>query len=802
MKKCSIKYLLVLALFALVPCAFAATINVSSYDLVDGKLPLGTIVANANEGDEIVIADGTYQWNTTVEINKGIILRSASGNPADVILQRASDWISMKVNHANAVIKDLTIKATQTGNTSPLINFPQNGAGGEVRNCIIEGGTTYTTNSSNITLKSPGLISHCIIKGVQYRGSCNGVAIQIAHEDAVVRNCVITGNKRQGSVAASPFGTVYISAGTLESCTIAGNATPQYSGVYATEGVVRNCLIGSNTQTSNGIDNGLVNVQAYNSGNATFEYCVVPNPIAGSNIHVVLDPFVDENYRPAAVTSVLNAGLDQTWMKTAKDLDGNDRILNGTVDIGAYESVEMPDTAPAGKIQIQGVDLGLAPFDVTFIANLENCGATKDLTCTWTFGDGAVSNITGSAMVTHRFTEIGEWNISLTVNNAQAGVNAFTLPETATARVTSPTIYVAPYEAENVTPVWPYRTRETASLTLREAVNAAVDTCEIVLLKGTHLSDALGTIYLNCDVTIRGETGKPEDVVFCYGNQKTFSQRFFEIARDSAELRDFVLDGTSSAMALDWTEGNGRLVYLQAGGLVTNCILRNATATTRRNSGAAVYIGNGGGTVSHCVISNNCIGTSDSNVGSYYCVGSAVCMNSGRLVDCLLTGNFVKNGSMLNTGGTVAISGGEVVNCTIVGNSAYDCAGVYAIGSNGKVINTLIANNVSEYEGEDATATAAVWKGQNATDNSIFTHCFSDTLKINDNCPDFGDPLFKDAANGDYRLTADSPCVNAGTGEEVTLSATDLAGNPRVQNRRVDIGCYETLSRGFSIIMR
>ena len=50
------------------------------------------------------------------------------------------------------------------------------------------------------------------------------------------------------------------------------------------------------------------------------------------------------------------------------------------------------------------------------------------------------------------------------------------------------------------------------------------------------------------------------------------------------------------------------------------------------------------------------------------------------------------------------------------------------------------------------------------------------------------DPKFADAANGDFRLQAGSPCIDKGG---TAYGDTDLAGNPRVSNKKVDIGCYE-----------
>lgn len=55
------------------------------------------------------------------------------------------------------------------------------------------------------------------------------------------------------------------------------------------------------------------------------------------------------------------------------------------------------------------------------------------------------------------------------------------------------------------------------------------------------------------------------------------------------------------------------------------------------------------------------------------------------------------------------------------------------------------------------------------------------------------DPLFVSAASHDYRLTAESPCVDAGMADITGLFIpdTDLDGGPRIYNNRIDMGCYE-----------
>jgi len=53
------------------------------------------------------------------------------------------------------------------------------------------------------------------------------------------------------------------------------------------------------------------------------------------------------------------------------------------------------------------------------------------------------------------------------------------------------------------------------------------------------------------------------------------------------------------------------------------------------------------------------------------------------------------------------------------------------------------------------------------------------------------DPLFVDTINDDYHLERNSPVINMGTNNALSLPTTDLDGNPRISKGIVDMGAYE-----------
>jgi hypothetical protein len=147
----------------------------------------------------------------------------------------------------------------------------------------------------------------------------------------LLRNCLLTGNTATdgGALIAAPGARP-----VMQNCTVAGNsAASSGGGVYAGGGTNTNCIVFGNTAATN------ANWRTYGSG-MTFEHCCT-TPTSGL---LALDCIENDpafigngDYRLSVGSPCTDIGVNQSWMDGAKDLDGNPRMVNGTVDIGAYE---------------------------------------------------------------------------------------------------------------------------------------------------------------------------------------------------------------------------------------------------------------------------------------------------------------------------------------------------------------------------------------------------------------------------------------------------------------------------------
>jgi PKD repeat protein len=142
-----------------------------------------------------------------------------------------------------------------------------------------------------------------------------------------LNNCTLTGN-------AAEYAGGGASASSLNNCTLAGNRVdgtdPGAGGGGAYGGTLNNCIVYFNTAT-----NG-----ANYWGDWLPNYCcTTPMPTNGvgniDNAPLFVDPAAGD-LRLQANSPCINSG-NNSYVTNTTDLDGNPRIVSGTVDIGAYE---------------------------------------------------------------------------------------------------------------------------------------------------------------------------------------------------------------------------------------------------------------------------------------------------------------------------------------------------------------------------------------------------------------------------------------------------------------------------------
>ncbi|SOE20263.1 Right handed beta helix region [Spirosomataceae bacterium TFI 002] len=217
---------------------------------------------------------------------------------------------------------------------------------------------------------------------------------------------------------------------------------------------------------------------------------------------------------------------------------------------------------------------------------------------------------------------------------------------------------------------------------------------------------------------------------------------------------------------------------------LTNCVFEGNSAHL---SGGGIYnFSSSLATLTNCQFTSN----SAANGGGMDNTSSS----SATLTNCLFAGNSADNngGGMRNSSSSPA----TLTNCVFASNSANVGGGMYNSSSSTSVTNSIFWNNMK------ATSTTADGADieNNSSSSPIVTYTSLQSYTGSTGCL-IGDPLFVDATNGNYRLQACSPAINAGTPDTtgLNLGLVDLAGNQRVFDGRIDIGAYERQTEPFKV---
>jgi len=272
--------------------------------------------------------------------------------------------------------------------------------------------------------------------------------------------------------------------------------------------------------------------------------------------------------------------------------------------------------------------------------------------------------------------------------------------------------------------------------------------------------------------------------------------------------------------------GGAISLWWESNPTISNCTISGNNAAD--GDGGAISCLNGSNPViTNCAISDN---TAEWDGGGIYCRYS-----SPTIKNCRISGNTAAKGrGLVRYGGggiccegDLGLSSSPIIsNCIIAGNSSDDIGGgILCKDSSPTISNCTISSNLAIYggggiyfenQGSSIIANCIIWENSPQQITGISSVTYSDVQGSwpgegnVDADPCFVEPGYWADANdpniivepndpnavwigGDYYLLPDSLCIDAGDPNYVAEpNETDIDGNPRVINGRIDMGAYET----------
>lgn len=321
---------------------------------------------------------------------------------------------------------------------------------------------------------------------------------------------------------------------------------------------------------------------------------------------------------------------------------------------------------------------------------------------------------------------------------------------------------------------------------IQEAIDAAPTLwCEIVVDPGTYVENI---DFRGKDITLRSSNGPEQTVID--GSQAGPVVTFSAPCKDGAAIDGFtIMNGYSTE------GGSGIQCQRYSMPAITNClIVGNSTSY----NGGGIECEMSDALISHNVIAYN---IADGSGGGIYAIqaspeisaniifgnistaalgsGGGIVVNKG---DPVLFNNLIVYNSAAMGGGVMMNDVADLffLNNTVTGNTANSRGGLYFMFCDGSITNSIVWGNAAPsdpqigYLGTQPTAVCCDveggWPGTGNID---------------------ADPLFADAAAGDYHLTWNSPCRDTGDSAAPGLPAEDIEGDPRPAFGLVDMGVDE-----------
>lgn len=689
-------------------------------------------------GDEIVVADGTYMLQSEICVTNDISIVSTNGAHHTTI-DAQNLCRAFNLTNAACVVSGFRIINGYTMLNGGAILCTDNTPA--ITKCV------FYNNRANIGgAVEAGSVSNSVFVNNSAVSGGGALSDSIVYNSVMTRNSAVIG----GALANSQ----------LYSCTVTRNsATTKAGGTDSC--FAYNSIIYYNTAPS---DPDILNTYIENCDTPTAQ---------PSDTQCISDPPKLASSSNLASDSPCIRGGNASYLK-GFDIDNEHWDSYAAMGCDAYYST--PQAATPQQYFELWLDAGSALA----------VGQTGSVICVVVgntshfeidFGDGVVA--TNELEATHVWTTPGTYEITLTAWNPYypQGYSISNQVE-----VFNRIIYVSTAGSDsNDGFSW-----ITAKRSIPAATSVAVDGNMVLVSNGLYQS---AEIIVTNDIALCSVNGYSQTIIDGWDMHRCLNLgghncivKGFTIEKGAVTGHEYgggvccsnsvpqISDCLITGCRADSSYGAGGGIYQ---GTVVNCCVQSNSAAfgggiyhgVARNCNMSWNSANlGGGAVSGgtnicCVITNNTSGSSGG--GAYY----------GNLKDCLVAGNQANSG-----GGGIYLS--YAVNCTIADNSS---------------------NHGPGGCGDSSLENCIVWYNttNNISDGTVLATCSPDVTDGDNGCITNA-PIFVNRTNGNYHLSAASPCIDTGHNALAAHGAgCDIDAVPRPLDgdksgsATADMGCYE-----------
>ena len=879
------------------------------------KKTIQSSVDLTSNGDTVLVTNGVYDLGGAVApirnltnrvcITTAITVQSVNGRDVTIIQGSAGSNGGVDLNATRGVYMQsgcTLIGFTVTngftmpvGSGSGAVDDSGGGiylrTGCVVSNCNILG--NFTGSCGGGLYISGGTISDCCVKNntaANYGGGlCN-------FDSCAVINCDFSGNSGKygggaslnngGSMTCCSLshngarygGGVYLNyGGTLNSCVLSENAAIMDSGGADLDhgGTLNNCTVTKNSAGIYGggsrlvlggeINNCIVygnsgpygkDISAYGTDHIIRNTCASDGVTSGVNGCKTSNPlFVDSgnnDFRLLSASPCINAG-NNTYITSNMDILGNIRVVDGTVDMGAYEcQAGLPSylitttpglngtISPHNPTVLEGDDISFSiqpdtgyrigslfvnnvSAQIQSIITLTNVQSPYAISATFVVDSHELTVVNGSGSGSYAFSSeiqihayeltgvtFSEWTVtpaeySNQLEDPLSATTTFTMPLTNITLTANYLLLTAYADATRPDDSGIGNSWLNAKKTIQAAVDSVAPGGLVLVTNGVYSTGSTTTpnysqmnrVCITKPVTVQSING-PEVTIIkgSKGADDTDAVRGVFIT-DGCSLHGFTITDCSTmnnSEADYYYDLSGGGIWMTTNCLVSDCIVSNNNS---RATGGGVLLYDGG-LMKNSLISGN---SSDTLAG-----GASIYVN-GSINNCVISDNIVR----FDGGGVEMFYGGDLNSCVIVGNAARYGGGIYMFGfspNTGQINNCTVTENGSNSgcggggiyaSGGAQIYNSIIWNntavntGHNLSiqgASSIHYSCSPDGILHGANGCTTNNPKFIAPKNANYQLAFDSPCINAGHNSRA-LTASDVDERNRIVGGVVDMGAHE-----------